>query len=98
MKDVCIHKNLSFLKKNCQTINVQHCLVVTIEKWQKSLDKGESFGALLTDLSKAFDCLPRDLLVAKFNFAIAIIKRETLVNFNLNASKQYIMARKQCLF
>ena len=25
-------------------------------------------------------------------------KRETLVNFNLNASKQYIMARKQCLF
>ena len=36
-----------------------------IEKWRNSMDQGKFFGALLTDLSKAFDCLPHDLLEAK---------------------------------
>ena len=38
-----------------------------IEKWKNSVDKGKSFGALLTDLSKAFDCLDHELLTAKLN-------------------------------
>ena len=36
------------------------------EKWRQCLDKGGISGALLTDLSKAFDCLLDDLLIAKF--------------------------------
>ena len=44
--------------------NAQHCLITIIEKWKKSVDNGGAFGALLTDLSKAFDCLPHELLIA----------------------------------
>ena len=36
-----------------------------IEKWKKALDKKHIAGALLTDLSKAFDCLNHELLIAK---------------------------------
>ena len=44
--------------------NAQHCLITLIEKWKKSVDNGGAFGALLTDLSKAFDFLPHELLIA----------------------------------
>ena len=37
------------------------------EKWKKSADNGKAFGALLTNLSKAFDCLDHELLIAKLN-------------------------------
>ena len=34
---------------------------------KNAVDKGKVFGALLTDLSKAFDCLPHELIIAKLN-------------------------------
>ena len=37
--------------------SAQHCLVAMLEKWTFCNDKGKSFGALLTDLSKAFASL-----------------------------------------
>ena len=36
-----------------------------IEKWKILGDNGGAFGVLLTDLSKAFDCYPHDLNIAK---------------------------------
>ena len=61
-----------------------------IEKWRKSIDKGGSFGALLTDLSKAFDCLPHDLLVAKLYAYGFDLKSVTLVHSYLTGRKQRV--------
>ena len=47
--------------------NSQRCLVKLIEKWKKSADNGGAFGALLTDLSKTFDCLPHEFLIVKLD-------------------------------
>ena len=42
--------------------STQHYLLVMLETWKRSVDKGKVFGALLTDLSKTFDCLDHELL------------------------------------
>ena len=41
----------------CKGCNAQHCLIALIEKWKQRVDNGGAFRALMTDLSKAFDCL-----------------------------------------
>ena len=46
---------------------MQHCLISLIEKSKKSVDNSGAFGALLTDLSKAFNCPPHEFLIAKLD-------------------------------
>ena len=59
-----------FSKYQCgfrKGFSVQHCLVSMLEKWKSATDNKKLFGALLTDLSKAFDCLSHELLIATLN-------------------------------
>ena len=51
--------------------------IVLKEKWKSATDKGDSFGALLTDLSNAFVCLQYELLLAMLQahgFRMAALK------------------------
>ena len=52
--------------------NAQHCLLVMIEKFKEAIDIGNEFGALLTNLSKTFNCINHPLLIAKlYNYRVS---------------------------
>ena len=72
-------------RKGCST---QHCLLVMLETWKRSVDKGKVFDALLTDLSKAFDCLDHELLTAKLNAYGFTMSALRLINDYLSNRKQ----------
>ena len=45
--------------------STQHALLTLLQKWQKELDSSGIVGTILIDLSKAYDCLPHDIILAK---------------------------------
>ena len=47
--------------------STQHASLRLTEKWEKCLDNNGSIATVLMDLSKTYDCIPRDLLIAKLN-------------------------------
>ena len=58
--------------------SLQSSLVAMIQKSKKLLDQGGEYAALLTDLFKAFDWLPHDLIIAKlhaYGFEKASLRR-----------------------
>ena len=68
----------------------QHVLLRMIEAWRKCLDENKIVGVTLMDLSKAFDCLPHDLLVAK-------LEAYGLDTRILKHVLSYLSGRKQCV-
>ena len=70
--------------------SAQHCLIAMTEKWRQSLDSGRQAAAVLTDLSKAFDCIDHELLIAKLN-------AYGFDNSSLTFTYSYLSERKQII-
>ena len=75
--------------------NTQDCLLAMVENCKKALDQGNEYGALLTDLSKAFDCLPHDLIVAKLHTYGFLIESLKLINSDLTERNQRVKINNQ---
>ena len=70
--------------------STNHLLLRLIENWKAALDRNLFTGAFLMDLSKAFDCIPHDLLIAKLHAYGFSFETLTLLN-------SYLRNRKQCV-
>ena len=100
----CMHRQVSeyfetvLSKFQCgfrKGYSTQDCLLAMVENCKKALDQGNEYDALLTDLSKSFDCLPHDLIVAKLHahgFSIDSLK---LINSYLTERKQRVKINDQ---
>ena len=79
-----------------------------LEQWKNTEDKVKCFGALLTNLSKAFDCLFHTLLVAKLHAydvdlpALKVIqnylsnrKQRTKINSTYNSCEEILVGVQQ---
>ena len=70
-----------------QGYNTQHVFLNVLQSWKNSIDNKGLAGAVFMDLSKAFDCVSQDLLLAKLS----------AYGLNLDAlqlMKSYLTSRK----
>ena len=79
------HNMISAYRKahSCHTI-----LIKLIEDWREALDNKYHIGAVLMDLSRAFDELPHELLLAK-------LSAYGMDNTSVHLLKSYLSGRKQ---
>lgn len=77
-----LHDSLSAYRKGYSS---QHVLVNLTETWRDALDKNEYAGTIAADLSKAFDCMPHALLIAKlYAYGFSISSCEFIVDYLKN--------------
>ena len=62
--------------------NTQHALFKLLHSWQKELDSGGFVGTILMDLSKAYDCISHELLIAKLEgYGLDEISLKLILNY-----------------
>ena len=86
MTDKLAHSIAGFRKSH----GTQNSLVVMLENWKRTLDKGEYVSVLFMDLSKAFDTINHDLLVAKLKGYGFFKEALKLMNSYLKNRKQKV--------
>ena len=72
-----------------ENYNTQHVFIQLLEECRLHLDKNYFVGTVMTDLSKAFDCIPHDLLIAKLG-------AYGFDNYTSRYLYAYLKNRKQC--
>ena len=68
--------------------STQHDLFKLLQQCQKELDNSGLVGTILMDLSKAYDCLPHDLIIAK-------LEAYGLSKSSLSLLLDYLTSRKK---
>ena len=86
-KYTILHKSQSGFRKNhsCNTAPIS-----LLDKWLKSIDKGEIIGAVFFDLSKAFDVVNHEILLRK-------LRSHKFDNRSLTWMQSYLSDRKQSI-
>ena len=72
----------------CKAPSTQHALFRLLQAWLKELDNSGNIGSILMDLSKAYDYIPHDLLIAK-------LEAYDQDKISLNILFDYLNNRKQ---
>ena len=64
-------------------------LLVMIEKFKETIGKGNEFGALLPDLSKAFGCINHPLLIVKmYDYGVSPLSVNIIFSYLSNPTHQ----------
>ena len=72
LSEVCLSKCQVFLYVLRKGFSTEQCLSVSLGKWERSVDRSKVLGALLKDLSKVFDFLNHDFLIAKLDAYVTL--------------------------
>ena len=84
-----------FISAHRRGYSTNHELLRLIENWKAALDSNLFTGAVLMDFSKAFDCIPHDLLIAKLH-AYGFSSEMLTLNSYLRNCKQSVKTNNIC--
>ena len=84
LKSMNVHLS-PFTSAYRKNYNTQHALLRLLEEWREHLHNSKTVGGILMYLSKAFDCVPHDLLLSK------------LAAYGIDDNTLYTFLSKQCV-